>query len=226
VSRDTASVDWEDGFQQALARYRDRESRVEAIEDPTERQREQTQLGNAAWAAGLCLLMDGSRAEASEWLRRAAQRYRESWPDAPPGSWGRPIGALKALLLAGDDASHAARWALDAGAADAPSPIGRYAAALALLVLGRDDEAGMLAAGLTGREDFPAAVAASLAALAARDRGAFAAAVEDVLRSFELRDAFLEDVPVADTALVLERLAAEREIASGLRPSGRLPSLR
>jgi hypothetical protein len=219
-------VDWSDGFQQALARYREREGRVEAIEDPSERQRERTQLGNAAWAAGLCLLMDGSRAEASEWLRRAAQRYRESWPDAPPGSWGRPIGAMKSLLLAGDDASEAARWALDAGAADAASPIGRYAAALALLVLGRDEEAGTLAAWLHVRDDFPGEVAASLAALAARDREAFAAAVENVLRSFELRDGFLEDVPVADTALVLELLAAEREIASGLRPSDRLPSSR
>jgi hypothetical protein len=217
-------VDWGEGFQQALARYRDRESRVAAIEDPIERQRELTQLGNAAWAAGLCLLMDGSRVEASEWLRRTAQRYRESWPEAPPGSWGRPIGAMKALLLAGDDASEAARWALDAGAAEAASPIGCYAAVLALLVLGRDGEAGTLAPGLTGREDFPGAVAASLVALAARDREAFAAAAEDVLRSFELRAEFLEDVPVADTVLVLERLAAERDIASGLRPSARLPS--
>ena len=30
--------------------------------------------------------------------RRAAERYRESWPDAPPGSWGRPIGAMKSRL--------------------------------------------------------------------------------------------------------------------------------
>ena len=34
--------------------------------------------------------------------RGAAERYRESFADAPPGSWGRPIGAIKALLLAGD----------------------------------------------------------------------------------------------------------------------------
>jgi hypothetical protein len=31
-----------------------------------------------------------------------------------------------------------------------------------------------------------------------------------VLRSFEARDAFLEDVPVADTVLVLDALALER----------------
>ena len=72
------------------------------------------------------------------------RRYRESWPDAPPGSWGRPIGAMKSRLIAGDlaGARDDARWALDAGAAESESPIGRYAAALAHLVLGEDDAAG------------------------------------------------------------------------------------
>ena len=37
------------------------------------------------------------------------------------------------------------------------------------------------------------------------------------------RAEFLEDVPVADTALVLERLAAPRGLASGLPASERLP---
>lgn len=216
-------MDWRDGFQRALARYRDGEGRLGGIEDPDERQRQLTRLGNVAWAAGLCLLMAGSQAEAAEWLRRAAARYRESWADAPPGSWGRPIGAMKALLLAGDDGSGAARWALGAGAADVESPIGRYAATLALLVLGRDDEARTIAGGLTGRDDFPTDVAAAVVALAGGDGTAFAAAVEGVLRSFETREEFLEDVPVADTVLVLERLAAERGIASGLRSSDRLP---
>ena len=84
--------------------------------------------------------MLGRRDEADEWLVRAAETYRESWPDAPPGSWGRPIGAMKSRLIAGDleGAREDARWALDAGAADSESPIGRYAAALALLVLGED----------------------------------------------------------------------------------------
>ena len=56
--------------------------------------------GNAAYAAALGLLMAGDPA-AGEWFRRAAARWRESW-DAGEGreSWGRPIGALKASLLA------------------------------------------------------------------------------------------------------------------------------
>jgi hypothetical protein len=211
-------VDWRGHFERAAARFERGETRGAD-------QRQLTQLANAAWAAGLCLLMLGEREGAAEWLRRAAARYRESWDaGAPPDSWGRPIAAQKALLVVGDDASEAARWALDAGAADAPSPIGRYAAALALLVLGRDGEAGPLTESLRARDDFPRDVAEALAALAAGDGPAYAAAVEDVLRSFETRDEFLEDMAVADTALALEQLAAARGLATGLRASARLPS--
>lgn len=210
-------MDWGERFEQAAARYRRGGSRA-----ATERQL--TQLANAAWAAGLCVLVAGRREEAVEWLRRAAARYRESWDaGAPPDAWGRPIGAMKSLLLAGDDAASAARWALDAGAEEAGSPIGRYAAVLALLVLGRDGEAGAVAATLEARGDFPADVADALAAIAAADRDAYAAAVERVLRSFETRSEFLEDVAVADTALVLEALAAPRGLATGLRRSELLP---
>ena len=35
------------------------------------------------------------------WFLRAASRWRESWEHATPTSWGRPIGAIKAMLLAG-----------------------------------------------------------------------------------------------------------------------------
>jgi hypothetical protein len=153
--------------------------------------------------------MAGDRDEAGEWLRRSADRYRESW-DAGDGTdaWGRPIGAMKALLIAGEDASDAARWALDAGAADAESPIGRYVGALALLVLGRDDEAAALAATLG--EGFPNEVADALRALAAHEVDAYRTAVDSIRRSFQAREEFLEDVPVPDTALALDALAARR----------------
>jgi hypothetical protein len=186
-------------------------------------QRQLTQLANAAWAAGLHLLMEGRAEESRDWLRTAAGRYRESWDaGAPPDSWGRPIAAMKALLLAGDDASDAARWALDAGARDAASPIGRYAATLALLVLGDDVDARI--AGSELRElEFPPAVADALVTVAAADRAGYLLAVEDVLESFEQRDGFLEDVRVADTVLVLQRLARERDCDVELRPSPLLP---
>ena len=210
-------MDWHAEAEAAIARYRGGESR--GLD-----QRQLTQLGNAAWAAGLCLLMTGRRDEAAEWLRRAAGRYRESWEEAPPDSWGRPIAAMKALLLAGEDASPAAQWALDAGAAEAESPIGRYAATLACLVLGRDVEARMLAETLVERDDFPGDVADALLMIAGLDRLEYDVAVENVLDSFEKREEFLEDVRVADTVLVLQRLAAARGIEVELPPSDLLPA--
>ncbi len=191
-------MDWRERYERAAARYAAGETR-----EPDERQL--VQLANAAWAAGLSLLMAGDREGAAEWLRRAAVRYRESWDaGAATDAWGRPIGALKALLIAGEDAEEAARWALDAGAAEAGSPIGRYAGALALLVLGRDEEAAVVAATLG--EGFPSDVADALRALAVRDADAYRAAVASVRRSFETRDDFLEDLPVPDTALALDAL--------------------
>jgi hypothetical protein len=216
-------MDWAEQADAAGARYRDGESRLDHATDDDPRQRQLTRLGNTAWATGLSLLMDGRPDDANEWLRRAAERYRESWQDAPPDSWGRPIGAMKALLLAGHDATEAARWALDAGAEEAPSPIGRYAGTLALLVLRRDAEAHALASTLCERDDFPPDVADALTALAASDRTAYATAIAAVLDSFETRTDFLEDIAVADTVLVLQRLAVQRDIDVDLPVSPLLP---
>jgi len=204
-------ANWSEQASAAIARYEGGESRDLD-------QRQLMQLANAAWAAGVCLLMDGRRDESAVWLRRAAERYRESWGDAPAGSWGRPIAAMKALLLAGDDASDAARWALDAGAAETESPIGRYAATLALIVLHRDAEARVLAETLVGRDDFPRDVADALWMIAGFDRTEYAIAIENLIEDFEGRSEFLEGVRVADTILVLQVLAAEREMAVDLPP--------
>jgi tetratricopeptide (TPR) repeat protein len=182
--------------------------------------------GNAAYGAGLAHLMLGERDRAREWFGRAVDAYRESWSDAPPGSWGRPIGAMKARLLAGEPADAEARWALDAGAAESESPIGRYAAALAHLVLGDDDAARVHADAIRTRDDFPADVGDALAMIAAgTDAIGYVDAVERVLESFEQRDEYLEDVAVADTVLVLQALAERRglttELASPLLPEAR-----
>jgi hypothetical protein len=217
-------MDWAAQAEAAAARHRDGESRLGDATHDDPRQRQLTRLGNTAWATGLSLLMDGERDEANEWLRRAAGRYRESWQEAPPDSWGRPIAELKALLLAGEDAAEPAHLALDAGAAEAASPIGRYAGALALLVLGRDGDARSLASTLRERDDFPRDVADALATIAAADRAGYALAIEAVLDSFETRTEFLEDVAVADTVLVLQLLAAERGVAVELPASPRLPA--
>jgi hypothetical protein len=204
--------EWKERASRARERYEDGVARLP--DDGDERQRQLTRMGNAAWATGLSYLMLGRSDAAAEWLGRAADRYRESWSTAPPGSWGRPIGAMKSRLLAAEPerAREEARWALDAGAAESESPIGLYAAALAALVLGDDARARELAGSLRGRDDFPAPVAEALVAVAAADAQRHEGAIHALLADFESRDDFLEDVPVADTVLVLQRLAAERGI--------------
>ncbi len=181
--------------------------------------------GNAAYAAGLALLMAGDP-DAAEWLRRAAASWRASWDAGERReSWGRPIGALKASLLAGDDAAveELARWTLELGCATAESPIGRYGGALALLALGRWSEARHVAESLRERDDFPHDVGDAVAFVAAHDLIGYIEAVESIVESFETREEFLEDVHVADTALVLQVLARRRGLEADLPASPFLP---
>ena len=210
-------MDWIPQFERERARYEDGEARADAVQ--------LVRMGNAAYGAGLALLMAHRDDEARSWLTRAAARWRESWDGAPPDSWGRPIGALKAMLIAGGDAEveELAHWTLELGAATAGSPIGRYAGTLALLALERWPEARHVAATLRGLDDFPARVADALATIAAEDPPGYAEAVEDVVTSFETRDEYLEGIAVADTALALQALAAKRGLAHTLPPSPVLP---
>jgi hypothetical protein len=200
-------MDWRSAAETRKARYEQQHGELD--------ERSIVRKGNAAYAAGLALLMAGDPG-APEWLRRAASRWRESWSGGE--SWGRPVGALKASLLAHDDAAveELARWTLELGSATADSPIGRYAATLALLALQRWPEARHVAETLREREDFPRDVANALASIAADDVTGYIEAAESVVESFETRDEYLEDVAVADTALVLHELARRRGI--GHRP--------
>jgi tetratricopeptide (TPR) repeat protein len=213
-----AAEDWQAHLEREEARYEDGQRRLPDADDPDSRQRQLTRLGNASTGAGLALLMLGRPDEAAAALIRAAERYRESFADAPPDSWGRPIGAVKARILAGDwdGAAADARWALDAGAATAASPIGRYAATLASLVLGDYEQARFHADEIRTHGGFPPDVGDALAFVAAHDVVGYAIAVESVLESFETRDEYLEDIPVADTVLVLQALAARRGLAAEL----------
>jgi hypothetical protein len=216
-------ADWEERAHGAQARYEDGAARLPV--EPDERQRQLTRMGNAAWAAGLSHLMLLEEDEANRWLTRAAETYRRSWADAPSGSWGRPIGAMKSRLIARDfvGARSDADWALEAGAAESESPIGRYAASLASLVIADDDAAAALAATLASADAIPPAVTMALSALASSDAVAYADAIHALAADFEARDAYLEDIPVADTVLALQVLAEARgmseEIASPLLPS-------
>jgi hypothetical protein len=210
-------VDWEGHAEREEVRYADGLARLP--DDPDARQKQLVRVAMAATGAGLARLMQGRRAEAAGWLARSAERFRESYADAPAGSWGRPIGALKARVLAGDweGAVADAGWTLAEAPGDSESPSGRYAAVLALLILDRDAEAAPLAEGLCGQEEaFPPSVADALAALAVGNAAGYEDAAARVLASFEERDAYLEDIPVADTVAVLESLAGRRALAGGL----------
>ena len=171
---------------------------------------------NAALAAEAdayrTLVAGGDSAEA---FRRARDAYLASHAETGPSSWGRLLGALKMAILAGDGAEAIARQAAgEAQAAD--SPASAYVRALAQATLGETpDVDAMLAAG----EPF-ARTGRALAALAAGDRPGYAAALADIVADFESRDQHLSGVAIADTALVLERLAEPRGMA--VHPSGPL----
>jgi hypothetical protein len=77
---------------------------------------------------------------------------------------------------------------------------------------------------LRAADNFPADVADALEAVAAGDAGRVRQAVTSVVASFEGRPAYLEDVAVADTALVLHVLAERRGLAVDLPASAVLPS--
>ena len=160
-----------------------------------------------------------TRTAAEPFLRASEQRYRESWEAAPPGGYGRLVGMLKAAILRGD-ARDAASYARRALGGEIESPTAAYA--LALACLSADDDASAVAAAAqmaAGGKAFER-TAAALAALAQRDEAAYAGALRDVIADFESRGLHLTGVPIADTALVLERLAAPRGLAQ--RPASPL----
>ncbi len=149
-------------------------------------------------------------ADAAPAFVRARDAYLASHAETGPASWGRLVGGLKMAVLAGSGAEAVAREAVaEVGAAETPASA--YALALARVVLGEPPDVRlMLAAGdafeRTGR---------ALAALAAGDGVAYQSALRAVVADFAARDQHLSGVPVADTALVLERLAAARGMAVG-----------
>jgi hypothetical protein len=164
-------------------------------------------------------LLASDDAAALPFLRESARRYRESWEAAPPGGYGRLVGMLKAAILAGD-AAGAAAYARTALAGQDDSPTAAYALALACLATGDDTAAGAAADRMAAGGEAFARTAVALAALARRDGSAYADALSAVIADFEARDVHLTGVPIADTALVLERLAEPLGLAR--RPSSPL----
>jgi hypothetical protein len=112
-----------------------------------------------------------------------------------------------AVLASGGEEVVAQQALTETGGASGPAAA--YARALAQAVLDDPvDSEPLLAAG-----DAFARTGRALAALSARDRPAYQAALDDLLDDFASRDEHLSRVAVADTALVLERLADRRGLA-------------
>jgi predicted CoA-binding protein len=149
--------------------------------------------------------------DAREALRRAAAAYRRSWQAAPPGSYGRLVGFAKASILAGDNPLEYVREQLGAGDRTPPAC---WARALAYLADGNDERAIRAAEGMYAGSPAFGRAADAVTALARRDRDAFAGAIAVIVADFEARADHLTGVPIADTALVLERLAERRRLAA------------
>ena len=205
-------INWREHVERERARYEDGMRRL----DPEQLVR----LGNAAYGAGLCLLMLGEREEAAEWLGRASARWRESWEHATPTSWGRPIGVIKAALIAGDDEAAAAFAALGArarmrGGGVADRALRRDARAARRGPRrrgGRSRGEPARPRRLSARRS-PTRSPGSRRSAEARYRGGRRSACST---SFETREEYLEDVPVADTVIVLQALAGRRGVAAEL----------
>jgi hypothetical protein len=146
--------------------------------------------------------------DAREGMLAASDLYRRSWEVAPPESYGRLIGMLKAAVIAGD-AADAAAYARVAVPDDAHSPPARYAVAIAALVEGDREAATAAAAGMRAGSDAFNRAAAAIEAIAAADAKAYAAALRAIVADFEAREAHLTGVRIADTAVMLERLAGD-----------------
>ncbi len=164
-------------------------------------------------------LLDGDEGDARSALRDAAQLYRESWEVAPPASYGRLIGMLKAAVIAGD-ASAEATYAQAEIPAEAESAPASYARAIIALVQRDDATAAAEAAGMRNGSPAFERTADAIVALAAHDAGRYATALSAIVADFEHREEHLTGVPIADTALMLERFAYARGIAA--RPASAL----
>jgi hypothetical protein len=161
------------------------------------------------------LLIERKPADAQAPLREAAERYRRSWELAPPTAYGRLVGMMKAAILGGEP-SAAADYVRKELIGVTGSPTAAYALALAALASGDDAEARRQGAAMRGGSEAFDRAADAIAAIADRDQERHAAAIAGIVGDFESRAEHLTGVAIADTALCLELLAAERGVASGL----------
>jgi hypothetical protein len=165
-------------------------------------------------AAAQQALLAGDRDGARSAFAAASDLYRQSWVEAPATAYGRLVGMLKSAVLAGGGVPEARYVRAELGDRDPASPTASYAQALAALALGADADAAVWAGRMGAGGDAFARTGSVIAALATRDGAAYSVALEAIVRDFEQRTDHLTGVAIADTALVLEVLAARRGMAA------------
>jgi hypothetical protein len=163
-------------------------------------------------------LLAGDHETARAEYLKAAENYRASWALAPPKSYGRLVGLLKASVLAGEGT--AAAGEVRSELADDPdaagSPVASYVLAVAALIGGDDEAVAPLAEAMEPRGGAFERTATALRALAAHDGAAYAAAAAAIEADFAAREEHLTGVAIADTAIMLEVIARERGLAAEL----------
>lgn len=191
---------------------------------PMDEEHRRVQAGAVeADAAAQRHLLAGEVDAAAAGFADAARRYRASWDLAPPGSFGRLVGLIKAAILAyGPAGAHdEAAFVRDTIGPEPESPVAAYAFALASLAVG-DDALARSTSAIMRRTDKPPFQRAgeAIRALVDSDAQAYAAVLTAIVADFESRDEHLTGVEIADTAIVLERLAGPRGLA--VRPQSGL----
>jgi hypothetical protein len=160
--------------------------------------------------------LDGDAPASRAAFREAAATYRASWECASPKSFGRLVGMQKAAILAGDGVAEAEYVERALAGKEATSPTAAYAQAIAALRLGHDTKAAEWAGMMMDASPAFARAATGIIALATGDASAYRLAVAEIVDDFSVREAHLTGVPIADTALMLEALAAPRGLRLGI----------
>ena len=163
-------------------------------------------------------LLGGDAEAARAAYASAVEGYRASWALATPRSYGRLVGLLKAAVLGGSarPAAEEVRAALDGDPDAATSPVASYVLAVAALVAGDDEAVAPLAEVMEPRGGAFERTATALRMLAAGDGDAYAHAIAAIEADFAAREEHLTGVAIADTAVMLELIAAERGLAAKL----------
>jgi hypothetical protein len=161
-------------------------------------------------------LIEGHLEAAQAEFREVAELYRQSWETAHARAFGRLVGMLKASVLAGGGVAEAAYARAALVDVDQGSATANYARAIAALIAGDDEDALAWATLLSEGTDAFARAGEAISGLAAHDEPRYAAALEAIVPDFEERSQHLTGVAIADTALMLETLAARRGLAAGI----------